>query len=367
MWASDEYLDALTLLLAVSHVFDAFSAVPYVLVTSKDPKVGKSTMSKNIPLLLADRPWRVSRNTTTDALRNRFLDREPPKTILMDDAGKFFGEGGTSGKTSTIYQLAVDGYEKNATVSVSRNGMAQDLPSYIQIWMNGLRNAVPNDLATRAIQFRLTPKPPEIRMRDALSTSVAKEAEPLKQELHRWATSNVKVMQAFIRQDAFRVHPKLTDRIAQLWEPLFAVAAAAGGEWPGKCMAAFLEMALDESEKPVVQLDERALLDTAKIIHDSGAHVVFTSELVPLLRALPSGEYRELDDSYLVNDLLPQALGASREMRGVSMSGQTVRGMGRPVAPILDKAADLYDALYAPLPDAGPDAVTRELQLEVVD
>jgi hypothetical protein len=365
-WGPDEYLDAMTLVLAVTHVMDAFDAVPYVLVTSKDPKVGKSTLSKNIPFLLADRPWRVSANTTTDALRNKFLEREPPRAVLMDDASKFYGEAGTSRKTTPLYQMSIDGYEKNATVSVSRGGVTRDLPSYIMLFMNGLNNAVPEDLATRAVQFKLKAKPAHVQMRSALSTAAAKEAEPLKAELHRWANRNKKVMQEYVQAEVFRVHPLLTDRAMQLWGPLFAVAAAAGGSWRQRCLNAFLVMALDEGERPVVQRDEQALLDTAKVIQRHGVDRVFTAELLPELRRLPDDFYSEVDDKYLVEDLLPRALGPAREMRGKAMNGTVVMAVGRMSAPILEKAAALYDDLYPAPEPAGPDRVQRELTMTAV-
>jgi hypothetical protein len=232
-WGPEEYLDAMTLVLAVTHVRDEFDAWPYVLVTSKEPKTGKSTLSRDIPALLASNFWRVSRNTTTDALRNRFLDREHPDSIGADDIGKFFGPGGTRGATSPLYQLAVDGYTRGATVSVSRNGVTQDLDAGAVWFMNGLGNAVPEDLGTRAIHFRLRAKPAHVRMRSALSPAVRKEAEPLKAELHRWASSARRAMRQYVQAEVFRVHRLLTDRTMQLWGPLFAVAAAAGGAWPG--------------------------------------------------------------------------------------------------------------------------------------
>jgi len=362
-WGPDEYRHAMTMILAVGHCMEAFDSVPYVLVTSKGPKTGKSTLSKDIPLLLADHPWRVSRNTTTDALRNKFLERDAPRSVLMDDASKIFGESGTRGTTTPLYQLAVDGYVKNATVSVSRNGMTLDLPAYVMMYMNGLGNAVREDLATRAIQFKLTAKPAEIRMRSALSAAAAKEAEPLKQELHRWAASHKKEMQQFLLSDVSRLHPKLTDRLLQVFGPLAAVAHAAGGKWPQRFMDVFLSMGLDEGEKPVVQRDEQALLDTAKVIMDAGADRVFTGELVPALRALPSDFYREVDDHYLVEDLLPRALGPSQQIRGRALDGRRVTGAGWLAGPVLVAAADLRDELYPVAAPAGPDRVQRELTL----
>lgn len=362
-WGPEEYIDAMALILGVNHVIDAFESWPYVLVTSDQPKVGKSTLSRDIPSLLASNWWRVSRNTTIDALRNKFLERDPPDTIGGDDIGKIFGEGGTRGTTTPLYQMAIDGYVKGATVSVSRNGVTRDLPCGAMWFMNGLHNAVPADLATRAIHFTLKPKPAHIQVRSALSEGVKREAEPLKAELHRWANSSKRQMKQYMQSHVFRVHELLTDRTMQLWGPLFAVADAAGGAWPARCLNAFLVMALDEGEKPVLQRDEEALMDTAKIIVATGVDRVFTAELIPALRDLPSDFYREVDDKYLIEDLLPRALGPSREMRGKSMYGHGVRGMSRMAAPILEKAAALHEELNPEPEDAGPDRVSRELTL----
>lgn len=366
MWAPDEYLDAATLMNTVSHVLDSFDTVPYMLVTSKDPKVGKSTLSKNIPLLLADRTWRVSRNTTTPALRDKWLERERPYVILLDDAGKIFGEAGTSGKTSPVYQLCIDGYERNATVSVSRNGLARDMPAFVQVFMNGLSNAVPDDLATRAVHFRLEPKPPEIVKKNALAAGTQAEAKVIKAELHKWATRNARRMENFMRGGVLRVHPLLTDRLLQIWGPLFAVADAAQGDWPQRCLDAFLLMALDESgDKPPVLAEDQCLLDTAKVIRKFGAAKIFTAELIRELRLLPEGRfYKETDDEYLAGDLLPRALGPALYLKGAALDGRPVTGKGRLAAPIL-KAADDLRAELTQKPGSRPlSAAARELELE---
>ena len=362
-WGPEEYIDAMTLILGVNHVLGTFESRPHVLATSDQPKVGKSTLTRDIPALLADRWQRVSRNTTTDALRNMWLEADPPTAIGGDDIGKIFGEGGTRGTTSPLYQMAVDGYVKGATVSVSRNGVTRNLPCEAMWFMNGLHNAVPVDLATRAIHFKIKPKPPQVRMRSALSESVRKEAAPLRAELHRWANANKAAIKRYMQAEVFRAHPLLTDRTAQLWGPLFAVAHCAGGDWPRRCMDAFLSMALDEGEKPVLQRDEEVLLDTAKIIMRHRVDRVFTAELIPALRELPSDFYGEVDDKYLVEDLLPRALGPSADMRGKAMDGTMVRGDGRMAAPILAKAIELREQLFPEPPAPEPDNVQRAMTL----
>ncbi len=365
MWAPDEYLDAMTLILAVTHVKSAFTTVPYVLVTG-EPESGKSTLSTDIPMLLASNPWGVDRLTTTEALRNKFLDRVPPDSVLGDDISKTFGEGGTRGSTSIVYQLGVNGYRRTGKVSVSRNGVTQDVPAFIVMFMNGIGNAVPRDLATRAIKFPLKPKPDSVTLRDALSVPVQREAEPLKTALHRWAGSSKKVMQQFMLDGVLRVHPLLNDRLRQLWGPVFAVAHAAGGSWPQRCLAAFLEMAVDESEKIPLLAEERVLLDAAKIASSFPVTVLFTAELIPALRLLPDGDFYDVDNDYLVKDLLPRALGPGKTTIGKSIAGRKVQGEARPVARILSDAAVLKEQLYPAPEDTGPDAVTAAMTLTEV-
>jgi hypothetical protein len=370
-WGPEEYNHAVTLLLAAGHVKNAFPAIPYVLATSKDPGVGKSTLTKDIPMLLGSRPWRVSRNTTTDALRNRFLDQQPPDLMLLDDAGKIFGADGMRAGTTPLYQLAIDGYVRNATVSVSRGGVTQDLPAYAQWWMNGLGpNVVPKDLRSRAVHFALTPKPGMIKLRDALSPEVAAEAAPLKKNLQQWAAYEKARMQEFTRDVAPGLHPRLADRLLQLWAPLFAVAHAAQGAWPQRCMSAFRLMALDASERPEPTLQQQVLLDTAKVLmmiefpDGTFPDRVFTADLVPALRDLPAGQvYRDLPTRHLVEVLLPEVLGPAERMTGRALDGEEMTGWGRMAIPVLNAAASLRELLDPPPAPSEPAQWQDEMQL----
>lgn len=363
MWAPEEHLDALTLVLALTHVKGISPNVPSVLATGA-AESGKSTLTKNIPLLLASSPFIVDRGVTEQGLRNKFLEATAPDTLIWDDASKIWGQDGRRASTTIQTQLAVNSYEDTGKISVSRNGSTVDAPTYCVSFYNGLGDVLPSDVRTRCIEFPTRAKPPGVRTLNARSKAVMLEAEPLKAELHRWTAQNKRAMETWLIDNGHRIHPLLNSRLLQLWGPLFAIAHAAGGTWPKRCRDAFLALGLDESEKPVPQRDEQALLDTARFIEQTGVDRVFTAELVPWLRELPNEFYRKADTAYLVTDLLPRALGPSREMRGKSAAGTVVRGMGRMAAPLLEKAADLYESLYPEPEQSGPGHVEQELTLE---
>jgi hypothetical protein len=368
MWAPDEQLDALTLIMALTHVKNISPNVPYVLATG-DPESGKSTLTKDVPLLFVSNPFIIDRLTTSDGLRNKFLERIPPDTFIYDDASKIWGASGRGSGTTGVTQLAVNGYADTGRVAVSRNGSTVEASAWGVSFFNGLGDVLPGDVATRCIKFPTLAKPAGIRKRPANSVPVRREAEPLKKELHRWATSQRREMARWLIDNGDRIHPLLDNRLLQLWGPLFAVAHAAGGGWPRKCMNAFLTLGLDASEKPVPQRDEQALLDTAKIALSTGAVRLFAAELVPALRELPGDDfYRTVPTSYLVEDLLPRALGSeAREMTGRNLANtRKVSGEGWAAAPVLEAAAALTEELNPVPAQAGPSRTQRAMTLTEV-
>lgn len=375
VWAPAEYLDTMTLVIALTHALGTpanrrakkppISSVPHVLVTSKNYGVGKSTFAAQVPMLLASRPWAVGRGTTEPAINSRFLS-DQTDCLVLDDSGKVFGENGLSGKLTKLYDLLIKCYLSSGVISVSVNRIAKDLPAFAVAFMNGLEKATPDDLRDRAIVMEMPVKPARIRLADALSGDTAEDAQELRENLADWAGRNMEAIRLFLRDDVGKVHPALVDRPLQKWGGLFAVASAAGGDWPQRCMDAFLRLALGSSQKPPVMRYQKCLMDAADVIAMAKADRVFTADLIAGLRALPEGEYyEEASTDYLVKKLLPKALGPSQVIRRTA-GGQVVSGKGWMAAPVLKAAAQLRQAIYAkPEPD-GPGEVERELMLRVV-
>jgi hypothetical protein len=367
VYARDEYKDVLTMMLAVSHIRDAFTTVPLLLATAETPASGKTTIAADIPGLLAFNPWKIGKMTTEPALRNKYLDRIRPN-IIADDIGKIFGDNGTSGRSSMIYALLIDCYRKDGVISVSRNGASQDLPSYGMAFMNGLKNAVPGDLFTRAIWFQMKEASSGLKLRDALEDSVKADAELLREALHSWAGSRAARMTLYMRGPVRFIHPSLEKRKRQVWGPLFAAADAAGGDWPRRIFDAFVTIALDASEKPVLVPDQLCLIDTSEIIMRRGLASIFASDLLALLREIPEGDYyRQAEDSHLVTRIFPEALGEAKVITGTALTGehagQRGRSKGWEAAHILKKAADLRDMLYPAMPHV-LDETEQELAFE---
>lgn len=370
VYCRGEYKDALTMGMFVSHARDHFTAVPYFLATSDVPESGKSTITFDIPMMLAYAPESVDKQTTRDALNNMYLDRVRPN-LICDDIGKIFGESGQNGKLTNLYTLLVKSYRRKATTSMSRNGSRVEVPTYGMAFLNGLRNAVPHDLFTRCIWFQMEPAPDGLNLRDALDTSVEAEATILKEAIHAWAGQHSAEFEAFMRGPVRRIHPKLEKRKRQLWGPLFAAAYAAGGDWPRRIFDAFIAIALDVTEKPVLVADQRALLDASGIVMQRDLSEIFISDLIEALRELPEGAfYRETETEYLVNMLFPEAFGTPERVTSTVLygehKGQRGRAMGYEAVRILHDAAALRDMLYPPMEIDVQDPLADALAFEPV-
>ena len=352
-YAREELLDALTLTLAVTHTAPSvFTTKPRFLVTAKMPASGKSTLTLDIPLLLAHNPWQVGKSTSQPALMTKFTESTGVPTMLADDVGKIFGDSGTHGQTSPLYAIAIDGYRKTATVSMARSGVSRDFSSYGVMFMNGLHNAVPADLRTRAVCGEATPLPDGRQVRDSLDPSTELEGNALRSVLRQWVGQNSDDMQQFALNGLRKLHRKLNGRLRQVWGPLFAVAHVAGGDWPQRCMSAFVSLALDVSDRPQLTPDQQLVMDTAGIIRKHGLTAVFTADLIGELRKMEDRPlYTDTSDEYLTQVYLPRALGPSRNVRGTNLAGLSGQAKGRDSGPILARA-EAVEAEFYPAPTA---------------
>jgi Protein of unknown function (DUF3631) len=344
-YAADPVLDALTLQIAVGHAGnETFVTRGHFLVRAKKPKTGKTTLAGHVPALYVHNPWKVSKKTTDPAIMHKFLDVEPP-TWIVDDAGKIFGDAGNNGKTSTIYSVLIDGYINDAIVSMSRNSVTQDVPAYVQAFINGLHSAVPSDLVTRCIKVNAVPRPPNVRLRSALHPDAKVEAAQLRKVLHVWVATNKKDMSWFALNRVEGLHPKLFDRAAQIWGPLFAVANSAGGDWPARCMSAFIHLELDESDQPLVVPEQQLVLDVASVLERNHAQRMFAVDIAEQLKLLPESIYGEVSDRRL-DDMLDGVLGVPVTVQAKSVAGVNSKGAGWIAAPIFKQAREIRQTMF---------------------
>ena len=248
LYATDEMLDALTLLCAVTHTVESFSTVPRALATAPEKESGKSTLL-DIAIMLANNGWEA--DPTSYALRAKFNEPERP-TLVIDEISDIFGQSGLRGQSNPIGKILRKGYRQTATLSMAVDRVATDVSCYCVALMAGLKTAVPDDIRSRCIVWNMKPLPESWpRLRDSQDEDTIALGKVHSARLHQWARgSETGIRHAF--RNYKRPHRRFRARRAQIWGPLYAVALEAGEDWPDRCIAAFKAMALDASDVPVL-------------------------------------------------------------------------------------------------------------------
>ena len=363
-YAPDPTRWAVDLQLAVGHAGpDAFPTRGHMLIRGNKPKCGKTTLAADVPMLLANNPWRVGKKTTEPALMHKFLEDIPPD-LVADDIGKIYGDAGENGKTSTLYSAMIDGYRNDATVSMSRGSVTRDVPAYCVSWLNGLHKAVPGDLATRCVRGVAVKRPKNVKLRSALHPDTKVEAEGMRTLLHVWVTQHKDEMSYFMLNRAEGLHTKLYDREYQVWGPMAGVAAAAGGEWPRRFMTAFVTLELDATDQPLITPDQQLILDIANVARSYHVQRIFTADLVDQLHDIPERPYSELSDGRLLQ-LLDGVLGDAMPLHGKTLLGDEASGEGWLTQPVFKQAKDIHDIAYPPIPAPGPTVAEQRLTLKM--
>ena len=208
--------------------FRAFSVSPYLMVTAPERESGKSRVTE----LLS---WMVQRDKPVSdasaATIYRGVDRDGP-TLLFDEAQDYLNRPAVDpirGMLRSGFNLRFANVER--MVGEGANMEERSFSTFCPKVMNG-RNLVTIDdmLTSRSVVLpmtRATRAYPHLRAdRDPVG-------EDIRRQCARWRDDHLSALREADPDVDTRIH-----RNADVWRPLFAVADAAGGEWPEKVRAA---------------------------------------------------------------------------------------------------------------------------------
>lgn len=225
-----------------THAIVAAQITPRLAIVSPAMRCGKSTLLK-VLLALVRRPLLLS--NITAAVMFRVIEQRQP-TLLVDEADTFLSD-------KEDLRGIIDAGHDRATATVMRvEGEKRELVEFRCFGSVAIAkiNDLQSTIMDRSIVINMRRRAPgEVvqpfprRERDALV--------PLASRCARWAADNLAQL-----QDAVPVPPEgLNDRAADNWEPLLAIADAAGGEWPALARLAAQSL----SGEKTVDLDRQAL------------------------------------------------------------------------------------------------------------
>lgn len=327
--ASDEHLvlsreqrTAGVLFAAATHGLRAFVTFPRMLFTADMEEAGK-TMGMKFYATLSSNP-RSGKGTTfslASMMANAHNKPEmPPITIFYDEIGKFFGASGLNTRDGhPLTEILLEGYECTATSSRSVSRVDSEYSTFAPVIMSGLKTSVPRDLRSRCIVIHMKPGEPRVYFD-------ARVAKPKIQRLSEAVGAAVR--EKLDELAAFRalgLHPKLTKRKLEIWEPLLAVAYVLGGKrWLQRGLEAFAELTLSGGEKSKLTPTQETLRDAAFLTETmfAGKEFVGGEELADELRRRPR------PSPYAGRSMESVAQDIARAMRAVLDIGPEQRRFG---------------------------------------
>lgn len=289
---------------------NAFYVTPRLILDSAEPGSGKTRVLELLALLC--RSAKLTLSTTTAALYRRIAAAQEeglqPPTVLQDEADAIFGKIATP-QAEDLRALFNAGYRKGATVDRcegdAKNMKVREFPVHAPVALAGLAGRMPDTIRTRGVTLHMRRRRPDQKVSDFRERDALAEAAPIRDQLEAWAAEH----QDRLADARPNMPTGVTDRAAEIWEPLLAIADLAGGTWPKRARAActyFVVSTASDDEK--LSLGQRLLRDIKTVLEDENVDGMWSSDLIKALTADAESEWRDLwgktlDQRRLANEL----------------------------------------------------------------
>lgn len=333
---------AIALWIAYTHAAIAFDFAPRLLFTSAEKRSGKSR-SMEVTQKMSAAPL-IAANATVPAI---FRSLNTPRTLFLDEADTIFGTRVKAEQNEDLRGLLNAGFQRGTPVI--RTVGPNHEPTAFEVFAPACLAAIgvlPDTISDRAVNIRLRRRKPSETVEQYRSRRNDPELAAVRDRLAEAVSTVLDEL-----TDADPETP-LEDRAADLWEPLLAVADAAGDAWPHLAREAALHLTRQAQEEDHQQSEGIDLLtDLAQILEWSKGDFIPTADLIQRLKGVEESPWKEIDlnPRRLADMLRPYSVFVARR--------NTVRGYKR--AAFLD-AFERYLPTYASQPSLpSPSAESR--------
>ncbi|MBS4730061.1 DUF3631 domain-containing protein [Mycobacterium sp. SM1] len=287
---SDEHSAiAVTMWIATTHALPAFDTAPRLVITSPEKRCGKTRLLDLIdgtchnPLATAD---------ATVAAIFRSLGGDHPPTLLIDEADTIWGAAKKASESAEDLRKLLNAGHQRGRPALRCVGPAQTPTTFDVFAMAALAGigALPDTVTDRAVNIRMRRRANGETVAKFRSRRDRPKLKALQERLDRWAADRISEL------SAAEPDMPVDDRAADTWEPLIAVADAAGGHWPQSARTAckVLVTAADASDEDS-SLGVRLLSDIASVFTERDTSFVLSADLVNELRRIETSPWNDFD------------------------------------------------------------------------
>jgi hypothetical protein len=327
-----------TLWIAHAHLIDAFENTPRLAFLSPEPGSGKSRCME-LTEALTPRPV-LSVNSSVAYVFRKISDEAGLPTLLMDEIDAVFSNGKGDGNED-LRGLLNSGYRKGATAGRAairgKEIVTEEWPSFCAVALAGL-NQLPDTLMTRSIVVNMKRRRQGQKVEPYRRRVNQPEAAALSERIAAFGASVWSQV-----ADAWPELPEgIEDRDADIWEPILAIADAAGGHWPETARNAAVVMVAKAKEKPAT-LGIKLLADIRTVMN--GVDRISTVDLLDGLHAIETAPWANIKGEAIDSRFVAKVLGKYDipTNNTVKIDGRAVKGYQ------LHHLADAFER-YLPAP-----------------
>lgn len=329
---------------AHAHLLDAFDSTPRLAFLSPEPGSGKSRALEVVETLVP-RPM-LAVNARAAALFRSVSDPAGRPTILFDEIDTVFGP--KAGDNEELRGFLNAGHRRSGVtyrcVGDGGNQTVVEFPSYTAVAVAGL-GYLPDTITTRSIIIRMRRRARNEKAEPFRARLHEAEGHKLRERLAQWADQ--------VREDIAGRWPSMpegvTDRPADVWEPLLSVADAAGGDWPERARTACVELVNAARADDKGSLGIRLLTDLRDYVM-AGIDRMPTVAILDRLCALDEAPWADMSGRPLDSRGLSKMLGEYMTGDNTPVKARNIKSAGAVLKGYY--ALDLHDAWqrYCPPP-----------------
>lgn len=281
---SDHQAAAIALWVAHTYALDAAETTPYLAITSPEKRSGKSRLLDVLEEVVFA-AWRAV--LPSEAVVFRKIEADTP-TLLLDEVDAIWGP--KAKEHEGLRAMLNAGYRRRGSEVPRCVPPAMKVGSFSTYCPKALAGIgdLPDTIADRSIPIRMERK----RSSDPVDRFRVRDVAPIAAELRAVILEAVTPAVDALTDARPELPGELDDRAQDAWEPLLAIADAAGGEWPLAARTA--AVALSSGRDVEEGIGHRLLVDCRVVFTQTGARRLNTGELLEHLAAIeeaPWGDY----------------------------------------------------------------------------
>jgi hypothetical protein len=312
-YPSESAVVAHVLWIGHAHLIDCFENSPRLAALSPEPGSGKSRLLE-VTEPLVPRPV-ITVNSTPAYVFRKISDPDGLPTLLFDEVDAVFGNR-AGDANEDLRGLLNSGYRRGAFAGRAavrgKEIVTEDWPSFCAVAMAGL-NELPDTLMTRSVVIRMKRRKSTEAIEPYRRRVYRSEAEEIYRGLSEWSVTVV----TDVTDSWPSMPPGIEDRDADIWEPLLAVADAAGGDWPARARQAAVELVEESHSKPAT-LGVKLLTDIKTVLGLDER--IKSTDLLGRLHAIetsPWGSFKgePIDGRFLSKCLIKYEIPAAHSVR----------------------------------------------------